>query len=253
MTILVARRLLLRAGVGGLTLGAVTIAAGCSSEDAGAGSPGDSGGTSAPEGATASQAPAGGERATWSRVNLGFVSAYVLVRAGEAVVVDTGTAGSESAIEEILTSLGVGWGDVGNVVLTHQHGDHIGSAEAVAQAAPDATIHAGAPDVPAIEIGREVNALEDGDRVFDLTVVATPGHTPGHVCMHDSANGVLVAGDALISTDGQLALPSREFASDYDEALRSVTLLGDLAFDTAYVGHGEPVLSGAGEQVRALG
>lgn len=254
MAILVTRRLLLRAGGGGLTLGAVTLAGGCSGEDtAGAGPPGGSGGTSAPEGAPASQATSGGEGATWARVNLGFVSAYVLVRAGEAVVVDTGTAGSESAIEEILTSLGVGWGDVGNVVLTHQHGDHIGSAEAVAQAAPDATFHAGAPDVPAIEIGREVTALEDGDRVFDLTVVATPGHTPGHVCVHDSANGVLVAGDALVSTDGRLALPSREFASDYDEALRSVTLLSDLDFDTAYVGHGEPVRSGAGEQVEALG
>ncbi len=253
MTILVTRRLLLRTGVGGLALGAVTVAAGCSGEDtAGGGSPGDSGGTSAPEGATASLAPAGGDGVTWSRVNLGFVSAYVLVRAGEAVVVDTGTTGSESAIEAILSSLGVGWADVTDDVLTHQHGDHIGSAEAVAQAAPDATFHAGVPDVPAIEIGREVSALQDGDRVRDLITVATPGHTPGHVCVHDTANSVLVAGDALIGTDGRAALPSKEFASDYDEALQSVELLAALDFETAYLGHGEPVLSGAAQQVRDL-
>jgi len=35
---------------------------------------------------------------TWQRANLGFVSAYVLVRAGEAAIVDTGVAGSEGPI-----------------------------------------------------------------------------------------------------------------------------------------------------------
>lgn len=115
-------------------------------------------------------------------------------------------------------------------MLTHQHDDHVGSAQAVAQAAPGATLCAGAPDVPAIEIGREVSA----------------------VCVLDTANAVLIAGDALISTDGALALPSREFASDYDETLRSVALLGDLDFETAYDGR-EPLSSGAVDQVRALG
>ncbi|MGI8948216.1 MAG: MBL fold metallo-hydrolase [Ornithinimicrobium sp.] len=263
MTIILTRRLLLRSGVGGLALGVVTITAGCNSDKPSPGSGSGSGSPEATGAETAGQdgtdagdqtsATATAGPASWSRVDLGFVSAYVLVRAGQAVVVDTGTKGSESAIEGVLTSLGVGWADVGHVVLTHQHGDHVGSAPAVAQAAPDATFHAGAADVPAIDIGRQVSPVADGDRVAELTIVATPGHTPGHVSVHDTANGVLVAGDALISTDGRLALPDPDFASDYGEALRSVALLGDLEFAAAYVGHGQPVLRGAADQVRALG
>ncbi len=188
----------------------------------------------------------------WERANLGFVSAYVLARGGQAVVVDTGTQGSEGDIEALLQSLGLGWGEVGDVILTHSHGDHIGSAAAIAQAAPDAVFHAGEADVPAIDIGRSVAGLVDGARVFEMTILHTPGHTPGHVSVHDSANGVLVAGDALTGDGGRVALPSEEFTPDYEEALRSVEYLGTFDYATAYFGHGEPVLSGASDEVRAL-
>lgn len=95
------------------------------------------------------------------------------------MVVDTGTQGSEGDIEAVLQSLGLSWGEVGDVILTHSHGDHIGSAAAIAQAAPDAVFHAGEADISAIDIGRSVSGLVDGDRVFDLTILHTPGHTPG--------------------------------------------------------------------------
>ena len=52
----------------------------------------------------------GGE---WARVNLGFVSAYVLVRDGEAALVDTGTSGSAAQVESTLAGLGLGWSDLG--------------------------------------------------------------------------------------------------------------------------------------------
>ena len=81
-------------------------------------------GTATPPGGSSTP----GAGVAWSRVNLGFVSAYVLVRAGEAAIVDTGVAGSAGAIEASLTGLGLGWAAVGHLILTHHHGDHIGSA-----------------------------------------------------------------------------------------------------------------------------
>ena len=45
----------------------------------------------------------------WTRVNLGFVSAYILVRGGEAAIVDTGVAGSARAIEAALGAVGLDW------------------------------------------------------------------------------------------------------------------------------------------------
>ena len=60
----------------------------------------------------------------WERVNLGFVSAYVLARRGEAVIVDTGVPGSEGDIEASLRILDLSWADVGHVIITHLHNDH---------------------------------------------------------------------------------------------------------------------------------
>ncbi|MGB3828568.1 MAG: MBL fold metallo-hydrolase [Ornithinimicrobium sp.] len=254
MGILLSRRMLLRCGAGGVAVGAVTLAAGCSGDagtSSGSGAPSDSEG---PDGARAGEtaSPTQSPSAVWERANLGFVSAYVLARGGQAVVVDTGSQGAEADIEAVLRSLGLGWADVGDVILTHSHGDHIGSAAAIAQAAPDAIFHAGEADVPAIDIGRGVMALVDGDQVFDLTILHTPGHTPGHVCVHDAAQGVLIAGDALTGDGGQVALPNKQFTPDYEEALRSVEYLGTFDFATAYFGHGEPVTTEASDAVRAL-
>ena len=64
----------------------------------------------------------------WTRVNLGFVSAYILVHGGEAAIVDTGVEGSGDAIAAALTGIGLDWPAVAHVILTHNHGDHAGSA-----------------------------------------------------------------------------------------------------------------------------
>ena len=98
--------------------------------------PGSAGpGTPAPTGGAASGPPGSAPSGkTWERVNLGFVSAYLLIRGGEAALVDTGEAGSEAAIESSLTSIGLGWSAVGHVIITHNHGDHSGSSDCRARA-----------------------------------------------------------------------------------------------------------------------
>ena len=188
----------------------------------------------------------------WERVALGNVSAYVLVRAGEAVVVDTGNPGSTDAIEAGLAALGVGWDAVGHVVLTHLHGDHVGSAAAVMDLAPEAIGYAGGPDIPGITVPRPLQAVADGDRVFDLRIIATPGHTAGSVSVHDPIGGILVAGDALTTRADGVAGPNPAFTADEDAARASVAKLGSLTFETLLVGHGEPITSGASALVAAL-
>jgi beta-lactamase superfamily II metal-dependent hydrolase len=101
-------------------------------------SAGDGSGSSPP-----ASSAAGG--VSWQRANLGFVSAYVLVRAGEAAIVDTGVGGSEGTIRDALVAAGVDWADVAHVILTHKHGDHVGSIDAVLGSATSATGYAGGP------------------------------------------------------------------------------------------------------------
>lgn len=196
--------------------------------------------------------PTSGGGDGWHRVNLGFVSAYILARGGEAAIVDTGVAGSADDIEAALTGVGLDWGAVGHVIATHLHGDHIGSLAEVMTRGAAATGYAGAEDLPAMESPRPLQAVADGAEVFGLRIVASPGHTPGHICVHDAAAGVLVAGDALNTSGGRVTGPNPQFTPDMDLANASVAKLAGLSFETLFVGHGDPIEGGASEQVAAL-
>jgi len=182
-------------------------------------------------------------------VDLDFVAAFVLVRGGEAAIVDTGVAGSEGAIEAVLTEAGVGWGDVGHVILTHQHGDHAGSLEAVAGLASGAALYGGAADIPNMTAPREISAVGDGDTVFDLAIIETPGHTAGHLSVHDPASRLLITGDALVGEGGTLSGPASQFSADMPTAITSVAKLAELDVQRTLVSHGFPVEGGTAELV----
>jgi glyoxylase-like metal-dependent hydrolase (beta-lactamase superfamily II) len=211
-----------------------------------AGSAGPSGGSAPP--ASGSSAAA----TTWTRVNLGFVSAYILARGGEAAIVDTGVPGSEGAIQAGLQGAGLDWSNVAHVILTHKHGDHAGSIGPVLTNAATATGYIGAGDLAAVSAPRALTALNDGDRVFDLRIVATPGHTRGHISVLDEAGGILAVGDALRTDTGQLTGSNPQFTEDATQAGATIVKLGGLTFETLLPGHGEPITSGAAAQVKAL-
>ena len=216
------------------------------------GTPSTASSASSPPEPSASTAPVPTNGFDWERVDLGFVSAYILVRDGEAAIVDTGQAGSADEIEAALTGLGLGWGAVGHIVVTHLHGDHGGSAAAAMELAPDAAGYAGEADIPGITVPRPLTAVADGDRVFDLRIITTPGHTAGHIAVLDEIGGILVAGDALGTVGGTLAGSNPQFTADKAAAEASVAKLGALRFETLLVGHGDPIVSGASAQVAAL-
>lgn len=201
---------------------------------------------------TTSAASTAGEPVAWERINLGFVSAYVLARGGEAAVVDTGTGGSEGDIEAGLSALGLGWEGVGHVILTHSHGDHVGSLDAVLTAAPDATGYIGEGDLDAVGAVRPLQALNDGDVVFDLQIVGSPGHTPGHISVFDPASRLLVAGDALNESGGAVTSANPQFTADQVAADLSVTSLSLLEPETIVVGHGEPIIENAAQMLSDL-
>lgn len=194
----------------------------------------------------------GGLPGGWTRVPLGIVSAYVLARNGEAAVVDTGVGGRARDIEDALAAADLGWGAVGHIILTHSHGDHIGSLAEVMGLAEDATAYAGAGDIAAISSPRPLLAVADGDRVFELEIIETPGHTPGHVSVLDPAGGLLVAGDALNGEAGGVIGPNAQFTADLQVANASVVKLAGHSFDSVVFGHGDPVVGEASAQVAAL-
>jgi len=66
-----------------------------------------------------------------------------------------------------------------------------------------------------------------------VTVISTPGHTPGHLCLYHPRSKTLIAGDALTIIDGQLQRPNTVMDLHRDEAGQSLAKL--LAFDIAAV------------------
>ncbi len=188
---------------------------------------------------------------TSKRVNLDFVSAYIIDRGDGLVVVDTGAGGSAAAIQAAIEEYGKSWSDVGYVIATHSHGDHVGSLNAVIAQAKDADVFAGDLDVSEIASDRPITPLFDGDVVNGVQTLTTPGHTPGHISLLDPDVG-LFSGDALNGAGGGVVGPNPRFTPDMGTAFESVKKLATYTYEQVFFGHGEPVLMGGSDAVKAL-
>lgn len=159
--------------------------------------------------------------------------AFLLRTPGAIVLVDTGF-GTETGpypqggrLLADLASHGVMPADIDLVVFSHLHPDHVGQTfdaegrpvfehAAYAVAAADWTFFtdpANAASFPWIapQAGRlsgprpdggayDLRLLADGDEVVPgVTVIAAPGHTPGHIALHVRSGGreAVLAGDAF--------------------------------------------------------
>jgi hydroxyacylglutathione hydrolase len=170
--------------------------------------------------------------------------------ATRAVLVDPGDEADRllGAIE----ALGVG---LDAILLTHTHFDHVGAVAAVARATgapvwcPELEVQVLADidryvswpgfgpfeSYDADETVRGGEALELAGLVLD--VVATPGHSPGHVTYAVRDHGALLSGDVLFrGSIGRTDLPG----GDGPTLMRSIALLtGRFAPETVVLpGHG---------------
>ena len=169
------------------------------------------------------------------------MSAFVLLRGGEAAIVDTGTEGSRDDIFAGLDALGVGPSNVRHVVLTHNHGDHIGGLAGMEADLTGATVYGGPGDIASVRTSLTLTELADGDEVFGMGVIATPGHTPGSISLFDVETGLLVAGDAITGDgSGGLTGANPDFTPDMATAARSIDTLAALMPSIAAFGHGGP-------------
>ncbi|MEO0493353.1 MAG: MBL fold metallo-hydrolase [Actinomycetota bacterium] len=250
------RRMRRRAFLGDIGKGTVAfavltpavVAAACSSDSDETATTSTTSTTDAP---TTTQAADDPNALRWARTNLGFVSAYVLVRGTEAAIVDTGVDGSADDIGQTLTDVGLTYGDVRHVILTHLHGDHVGSTGEVMAMADGATAWAGEADIASIGFD-PISVASDGADVFGLEVVATPGHTAGHISVYDREAGLLVAGDAINTLDGGVQGPNERFTADLEVANDSARRLAELSFNTLLAGHGEPIEDMADTAVQSM-
>lgn len=193
------------------------------------------------------------------------LSLAVLAGKDGAVLVDCGYPGSLRQLEEALRGCGVALEELAGLVLTHQDDDHMGAAAELKAVCPRLRIYASAEEAPYIEgvrknlrlqqaedlqerlpeeqrawgeqFCRRLRALRcvpvdvlvhDGDR-FDwgggCEIIATPGHTPGHISLLALDNAYLITGDAAVVENGRLAVANPGFCLNLEAAEQSLRRL----------------------------
>lgn len=172
----------------------------------------------------------------------------------ECIIIDPGSSTNQE--QESLKSFLKGRGlNLVKMVFTHGHLDHVcGAAFIHDEFALSPQCHA--LDKELLEqvvaqgrsYGFELQAppvpdrfLEEGDKISfgnsSLNVLHTPGHSRGHIVLHNEAQKFLIAGDVLFQGGiGRTDLPG----GDYDTLIRSIqSKILSLADETiVYSGHG---------------
>ncbi len=198
-------------------------------------------------------------------------------------LVDTGVPGKAGEVLEAIRALGRQPAELKQILLTHGHADHIGSAAELQRAtgaavyvhdADAAQVRSGTgfrPLMPApglknhvvmalvrmfvvkrfkqIEPTTITGSFVEGDRLpfaGGLRVIHAPGHCAGQVCfLWEEHGGVLLAADTCGHQGG---LDLSIGYEDVERGRADLQRISTFAFETACFGHGKPLRPGASRQ-----
>lgn len=150
----------------------------------------------------------------------GMVNCYLVPEDDGLTLVDTMIPRSANTILDAAKRLDA---PIVRIVLTHAHGDHIGSLDALAGALPEAEVLISARDArllkkdlsldpgePEAKIGGSLpgasteptRTIAAGERIGSLEVIDAVGHTPGQLALLDTRDGTLICGDSYSTLGG---------------------------------------------------
>ncbi len=194
----------------------------------------------------------------------------------DAVLIDTGMPGQLNLFKDEMNKVGVPLSNLSKIILTHQDIDHIGSLPEFVQN-QELVVYSHEMDKPFIEgtqplikmnadrISSLMDALPEDERnkakeMFSVipqaevqrtiadkevlphfggvTVIYTPGHTPGHISLYLNESKTLIAGDAMVVADGQLQGPNPMATPDMDSAMDSLKKFTEYDIERVICYHG---------------
>ena len=195
-------------------------------------------------------------------------------------------ASIESAADKIIQQLkaaGHQPSDVKRILVTHGHPDHIGGlpklqkmtgAEVIASAIERPVVEGTTP-IPRVAEdkvsgmaklmrpkkdetmpGTPVNrVIEEGSTLSEvmggLEVLATPGHTYGHVTFWQPEKKIAFCGDVIMRM-WSLSLPFTAFTVDMEANKHSIRRLAELNAEMICFGHGNPFMKDTAQMIRAF-
>jgi glyoxylase-like metal-dependent hydrolase (beta-lactamase superfamily II) len=215
------------------------------------------------------------------QISLGFVNVFIIEDEG-LTLIDTGPRGSAAKILNAIRRAGKNPYDIKQIILTHAHPDHAGSAEELKrilrvpvlahyhdariakygigfrnemQITPgiknwliyQCLIRRSGIDIEPVAIDE---TLKDNDILPVLggtRIIHTPGHTIGHICLLTEGGETLIAGDLLSNS---LYLGLSVCYENMDDGLNSIQKTLNYGFTKIGFGHGQAILKGAANVIR---
>lgn len=179
-----------------------------------------------------------------------------LIKDKETILVDTGRPGKVKNILKEIESLNVKPKTIKHILLTHHDVDHIGNATLL-QKETGATLWASKEDIPYILGDKSRPGIKkiatllmrvkkpekiksyDDQKIGDIEIIPTPGHTPGHISF--LYKDILFAGDLVGNSNGVLKKPPRIGNSDEKSIKESILKMSKYSFKWVCPAHGEPL------------
>ncbi|RJF71431.1 MBL fold metallo-hydrolase [Deinococcus cavernae] len=131
---------------------------------------------------------------------LGLINTYLVPEKDGLTLIDTGMLSLVPLILKKAAQLGQ---PITRIVLTHGHDDHALGLDGIKRAYPGARVfmhQADAASLTRLNVEtRPDRALQGGEQLGSLQVIAAPGHSEGHLAYLDPRDGTLYAGDAFVN------------------------------------------------------
>ena len=191
-----------------------------------------------------------------------FIYPVILKDEKNMVLVDCGFTGSLPMLENAMQEKGISVSQLTHILITHHDHDHIGSLYELKQKYPNIKIISSIIEEPYIsgkiksfrleqtesllnilpkeqkpiiekyysilKSVKPVNVdltVNDGDK-FDccggFTIIATPGHTPGHISLFLDKENVFIAGDACVINNDNMIIVNPQQVFNVELAQRSL-------------------------------
>ena len=195
------------------------------------------------------------------------------------LLIDTGIPSNLETIKKQMEVAGVSFANLNVIIATQQDIDHIAGIKGILSEKPEVMVLAHEADKPYIQGDKKVKRLntefmnrikdlpeEEQLRIVDMfenanvkvntiltdgevlpycggiTVIHTPGHTPGHICLYHQRSKTLIAGDALNILHGQLVGPNEdpmtEDGVNADDAINALKKLTNYDIQNIITYHG---------------
>jgi len=197
----------------------------------------------------------------------GGSNVFVLKGKRKIALIDTGMPQDHEFICSCRAEIGVGIDDIGIVILTHEHIDHVGGlrnlpahvvvaahgrAANKLQLDDDFSMMAGAFNVEKSAIHVDIH-LQDGSLLdlggIRLRVVYAPGHCSGAICLYEPERGAIFTGDTIFAGGVLGGIFASGNISDY---INSLERLREFRLASMYPGHGRMSANPAADMDRAI-